>query len=111
MTEKKLESGSKYAQFDMDGDGTVSDEELNRSERIALFENYDKLQDQQRIMAWMALVFPFVMIMLMAFAVGLDVINALMGVMTTYIAAMGTIVVAFMAVSGWAHTKTAGSAE
>ena len=79
MTEKKLESGSKYAQFDMDGDGTVSDEELNRSERIALFENYDKLQDQQRIMAWMALVFPFVMIMLMAFAVGLDVINAQIG--------------------------------
>ncbi len=106
---KTLEANSKYAQFDMDNDGTVSDDELNRAERIALFENYDKLQDQQRIMAWMALIFPFALIVFMALLVSLDVINALMGVLTTYIAAMGTIVVAFMAVSGWTHAKTAGN--
>jgi len=106
---KTLENGSKYAQFDMDNDGVVTDDELNRAERVALFENYDKLQDQQRIMAWMALVLPFVTIAFLAMAVGLDVINALMGIVTTYIAAMGTIVVAFMAVSGWTHAKTAGS--
>lgn len=106
---KTLESGSKYAQFDMDNDGVVSDDELNRAERIALFENYDKLQDQQRVMAWMALVLPFLVIVFLATGVSLDVINALMGVVTTYIAAMGTIVVAFMAISGWTHAKTAGS--
>lgn len=106
---KTLEANSKYAQFDTDNDGTVSDDELNRAERIALFENYDKLQDQQRIMAWMALIFPFALIVFMALLVSLDVINALMGVLTTYIAAMGTIVVAFMAVSGWTHAKTAGN--
>jgi len=106
---KTLENGSKYAQFDMDNDGVVTDEELNRAERVALFENYDKLQDQQRIMAWMALVLPFVIIAFLSMAVSLDIINALMGIVTTYIAAMGTIVVAFMAVSGWTHAKTAGS--
>lgn len=88
--------------------GAITDEELARVERITLFENYDKLQDQQRIMAWTALVLPFVLIVFMSLLVDLDVINAMMGVVTTYIAAMGTIVVAFMAISGWTHAKTAG---
>lgn len=82
--------------------------DINESERITLFENYDKLQDQQRIMAWMAIVLPFLVIIFLAVAVDLEVVNALMGIVTTYIATMGTIVVAFMAIAGWTHAKTSG---
>ena len=36
---KKLQKGSQYEQFDLDGDGIVSDEELSRSEHMIRLEN------------------------------------------------------------------------
>ena len=53
--QKKLEAGSKYAGFDKDGDGIVTDEELDMDERMMRLENEDKKQDAQRYMAWFAL--------------------------------------------------------
>jgi Ca2+-binding EF-hand superfamily protein len=55
MTPKNLQIDSKFNQFDVDGDGVVSDEELSRSERMLQIENNDKMQDQQRLMAWVAM--------------------------------------------------------
>jgi Ca2+-binding EF-hand superfamily protein len=46
---KKLQEDSKFNQFDTDGDGVVTDEELARSERMLQIENNDKMQDQQRL--------------------------------------------------------------
>jgi hypothetical protein len=38
---KKLQKGSKYEQFDLDGDGVVTDKELARSEMVtALLSTY-----------------------------------------------------------------------
>ena len=62
MTQKKLQKDSDYAQYDLDGDGIVSDEELEKAdhlmhlehERIQM-ENEDKKADAQRTMAWYAL--------------------------------------------------------
>jgi hypothetical protein len=36
---KNLESGSKYEQFDMDGDGIVTDEEMAKAEQMIALEN------------------------------------------------------------------------
>jgi hypothetical protein len=55
MTPKNLQIDSKFNQFDTDGDGVVTDEELSRSERMLQIENNDKMQDQQRLMAWVAM--------------------------------------------------------
>ena len=55
MTQKQLQPDSKYNTFDVDGDGIVSDDELVRSERMLQIENNDKMQDQQRLMAWVAM--------------------------------------------------------
>jgi hypothetical protein len=52
---KQLQQDSKYNAFDADGDGIVSDEELALSERMLQIENNDKMQDQQRLMAWVAM--------------------------------------------------------
>lgn len=52
---KKLESNSIYNQFDSDGDGIVTDEEMSRGERLAEIENKDKKEDQLRQMAWVAM--------------------------------------------------------
>ena len=53
--QKKLEKHSEYAKYDVDGDGIVTDEELEMDERLMRLENEDKRQDAQRNMAWFAL--------------------------------------------------------
>jgi hypothetical protein len=99
---KKLETNSVYNQFDMDGDGTVSDEELSRSEKMLQIDNMDKLADQQRLMAWAALFLPFITIIIMTLPfVSAEKVNLVMGLATTFSAAMGTIVVAFMAATAY----------
>ena len=52
---KNLESGSKYEQFDMDGDGIVTDEEMAKAEQMIALENRDKKEDQLIHMAWVAM--------------------------------------------------------
>jgi hypothetical protein len=52
---KKLQDNSQYNQYDADGDGIVSDEEIARAERIAELENKDQKEDQLRQMAWVAM--------------------------------------------------------
>jgi hypothetical protein len=52
---KKLQDNSQYNQYDADGDGIVSDEEIARAERIAEIENKDQKEDQLRQMAWVAM--------------------------------------------------------
>tara|TARA_R100000900_G_scaffold87319_2_gene68237 strand:- start:1591 stop:1911 length:321 start_codon:yes stop_codon:yes gene_type:complete len=39
MTPKKLQSDSEFSKYDMDGDGTVSDAELDRAKEIREFED------------------------------------------------------------------------
>lgn len=99
---KKLEANSIYEQFDADHDGIVTDDELNRSERMLQIDNMDKLADQQRLMAWAALFLPFLTIILMTLPfVSAEKVNLVMGLATTFSAAMGTIVVAFMAATAY----------
>ena len=55
MAQKKLQKDSEYAHLDLDGDGIVTDEELDLDERMMRLENEDKKADAQRTMAWYAL--------------------------------------------------------
>ena len=57
MTQKQLQHDSKYNEFDTDGDGIVTDEELVRSERMLQIENNDKMQDQQSMGCYVVLYF------------------------------------------------------
>lgn len=99
---KKLQEHSVYNEFDIDHDGIVSDEELNRSEKMLQIENMDKLADQQRLMAWAALFLPFITIIFLSLPiVSTEKANIVMGLATTFSAAMGTIVVAFMAATAY----------
>tara|TARA_B110000503_G_C7098795_1_gene392856 strand:- start:4 stop:318 length:315 start_codon:yes stop_codon:yes gene_type:complete len=56
MGNKVLQADSIYNQFDTDGDGIVTDEEMARAERMIQIENDDKRQDAQRNMAWLAVI-------------------------------------------------------
>jgi len=55
LSAKKLDVNSKYNQYDSDGDGIVSDEEMANAERILEIENRDAKEDQLRQMAWVAM--------------------------------------------------------
>lgn len=52
---KKLSEDSKYNDYDLDGDGIVTDEEFDMQERFTRLENEDKKEDAQRNMTWFAL--------------------------------------------------------
>jgi hypothetical protein len=52
---KKLQDNSEYNQYDADGDGIVSDEEIAKAERLEELENKDRKEDQLRQMAWVAM--------------------------------------------------------
>lgn len=101
---KQLQHDSIWNLYDTDNDGIVTDDELDRSERMMQIENMDKLQDQQRYMAWFALGLPvFLMIFMMMPFVPVDKVGAVMGIATTFVAAMGTIVTVF--IGGTAYVK------
>ena len=55
MAQKKLEPGSDYAKYDIDGDGIVTDEELEMDAKMMRLDNEDKKEYSQRYMAWLAL--------------------------------------------------------
>ena len=98
--QKKLAKDSKYAEFDVDGDGIVSDEELAMSKEMMRLENEDKKADAQRNMAWFALfgmlLYPFAVVI--ASWIGLDGAGEILGDMApTYFVSVAAIVAAFYA--------------
>ena len=98
--QKKLSKDSKYADFDVDGDGIVSDEELAMSKEMMRLENEDKKADAQRNMAWFALfgmlLYPFAVVI--ASWVGLTGAGEILGDMApTYFVSVAAIVAAFYA--------------
>ena len=56
MTQKKLEKESKYAKYDLDGDGLVSDEELQAVKEINETEAEGRKLRAQRRMATASLI-------------------------------------------------------
>ena len=56
MTPKKLEPKSRYAEYDADGDGVVSDQEISRHQEMLQLELQEEKADSQRRMAWTAVV-------------------------------------------------------
>ena len=100
MAQKKLEKGSEYEHLDIDGDGIVTDEELDMDERMMRLENEDKKADAQRNMAWFALfgmlLYPFSVVL--AEWIGLDKASGILGDMApTYFVSVAAIVAAFYA--------------
>ena len=56
MNAKKLEPKSRYAEYDVDGDGIVSDEELAAVAKLEELEMQEEKADAQRRMAWVSLI-------------------------------------------------------
>ena len=96
--QKKLETDSQYAHLDLDGDGIVTDEELDMDVRMIRLDNEDKKQDAQRNMAWFALggmlLYPFAVVL--AQLIGLEQAAKILGDMASvYFVSVAAIVAAF----------------
>ena len=103
---KKLQEHSVYNDFDINHDGVVTDEELDRSEKMLQIDNMDKLADQQRVMAWLALFLPFLLIVYLTSGfVEPQRVTMIMSLVATFSASMGTVVVAFMAATAYVRGK------
>ena len=106
---KKLQKGSKYEQFDLDGDGVVSDEELSRSEHMIRLENSDKMQDQQRMLCWVSSISSIILIILVMSPVIPDTrVEMVTALLSTYVVANLGIVATFMGTTAFTRSKENG---
>ena len=95
---KKFQHGTKYSQYDLDGDGVITDKELEMDERMMRLENEDKKEDAQRKMAWFALfgmlLYPAGIFMTSLF--GLDKAAVIIGeIASVYFVSVAAIVASF----------------
>ncbi len=97
---KQLEPNSQYNSMDLDGDGVVTDEELRKSERMMQIENNDRMQDQQRLMAWVAMLSTIgAVVVLLTPLIALDRMAAASAFLNTFLVAQTGVVGGFMASS------------
>ena len=98
MAQKKLEKGSHYEKYDLDGDGIVTDEEFEMDQKLVSLENEDKKEDAQRMMAWFALagMLLYPALVVVSILTGLDKAASILGDMAaTYFVSVAAIVAAF----------------
>lgn len=106
---KKLQKGSQYEKFDLDGDGIVSDQELKRSEHMIRLENSDKMQDQQRMLCWVSSVSSIILIVLvMSPAIPDARVEMVTALLSTYVVANLGIVATFMGTTAFTRSKENG---
>ena len=106
---KKLQKGSQYEKFDLDGDGIVSDQELSRSEHMIRLENSDKMQDQQRMLCWVSSVSSIILIVLvMSPAIPDARVEMVTALLSTYVVANLGIVTTFMGTTAFTRSKENG---
>ena len=108
MAQKKLEPGSDYEKYDLDGDGIVTDEELALDEKIMRLDNEDKKQDAQRYMAWFALwgmlLYPSMVVISILF--GLEQAAKILGDMAAvYFVSVAGILAAFFGAQAWSSRR------
>ena len=112
MTQKKLEKGSVWEKADSNGDGIVSDQELQMRERMIRLENQDKKEDQQRYMVWFsAIAVTAYIVILMTPIVPLERLNHLSSIGSTWVISNMGIIGAFIASNAFIKKNGNGNGE
>jgi|TARA_R100001163_G_scaffold57737_1_gene45745 hypothetical protein len=109
MTEKKLQKGSQYEHLDIDNNGIITDGEMAIAQKMEqlqhqreMNQNLDKMQDQQRMMAWVAMgsMVLFVVAM-MTPLIDVDRVNQLSGFLNTFFVSQAAVVSVFMGATAY----------
>ena len=110
---KKLQPGSAYEQFDLNQDGIISDGELAISQKIEqleheriMHENLDRMMDQQRLMAWVAMgsMVLFTGLLFLPQLDGSKIIN-FSGILNTFYVSQAAVVSVFMGATAYSKSK------
>jgi hypothetical protein len=102
MTQKKLQSKSKYNDLDLNNDGIVDDNELELAERLTRLENNDKKDDQIRLMAWVSMLSVIGVILLVLSPIIPDTrVQLCTALISTFVVTNLGILATFMATSAW----------
>tara|TARA_B100000519_G_C13973996_1_gene311326 strand:+ start:262 stop:588 length:327 start_codon:yes stop_codon:yes gene_type:complete len=102
MTQKKLQSKSKYNDLDLNNDGIVDDNELELAERLTRLENNDKKDDQIRLMAWVSMISVIGVILLVLSPIIPDTrVQLCTALISTFVVTNLGILATFMATSAW----------
>ena len=102
MTNKKFEANTNYAKYDLNNDGTISDEELAAAKAIGEAEAQIRKLRAQKHMAIVALgaCLGFTLLLVTP-AVSVERVNALSDLFGLFYISMAGIVGAYMGMSAW----------
>lgn len=102
MTNKKFEANTNYAKYDLNNDGTISDEELAAAKAIGEAEAQIRKLRAQKHMATVALgaCLAFTLLLVTP-AVSVERVNALSDLFGLFYISMAGIVGAYMGMSAW----------
>ena len=99
-------ANSVQQKYDVDGDGKVSDNDIEDMEKIQEIERDNKKQSAQRRMAWVAIWSMIVFtVVLFSPIVSDSRVNALADLLGLFYIAQAGVVGAFMGVSAWMSKK------
>jgi len=103
---KKLQKDSKYAVADSDGDGIITDQELDRHAMWVRLENEDKQADTQRLMALTSMIVSIAGVALLLLPIiSLARMESISPVLSTFLIANTGIVAAYITGSALSKTK------
>lgn len=107
MAQKKLQKDSEYNQYDMDGDGIVTDEELAHMKEIKETEMAERKQLAQRRMAWVSIVamISFTVVLIIPGLIPESRLGLLADLSALFYIAMAGIVGAYMGMSAYMSRK------
>ena len=93
---KQLQITSKYAKYDLDQDGTVTDEEIERHQQLVELELREEKADSQKRMAWIAMLSMIIFSIFLMLPIMPDTrVNALSDLLGLFYIAQASIVAAY----------------
>ena len=102
MSPKKLQPKSRYDSLDLDNDGVVSDDEIEKADRILEMEVAEEKADSQRRMAWVCLLSVLVLtVLLVSPFVAETRVSALSDLVGLFYISMAGVIGAHMGVQAW----------
>ena len=106
MTPKKLDPESIYNKYDINHDGTVSDEEMARNKELLELELQEEKSETQKQMAWVAMISMIVgTIFLYTPIIKETRVAALSDLLGLFYIAQAGVVGAYMGVTAWMSRK------
>ena len=109
MSQKKFQKGTKFSEYDLDGDGIITDKEIEQEERMIRVRDMDKMAAQQRYICWVSSITSIGLILLAMSPVIPDSrIEMVTALLSTYVVANLGIVSVFMGATAWTRAKENG---